>query len=174
MFNCFERIHMGPPRSGWTTRTVPSEFVNSFIQGLPWSVQNCSLDLRMFIRVFGNGLAGCRRLEAFISTASAADSFRSRCGSVRRAPVWSSHASPVATPQVGQGTDNTCFAVSSLVFIPKDCNVSLLLECSILLIFNLLTGQQFLLDSARDSPQLCAKVNTFSDFNSGTIFRGCS
>jgi hypothetical protein len=160
---------MGPPRSGWTTRTLPSEFVNSFIQCLRRSGQNCSLDLRMFIRVFGNGLVGCRRLGAFISTASAEDSFRSRCGSVRKAPVWSSHASPVAAPQVGQGTDNICFAVSSLVFIPKVCNVSPLLECSILLIFNLLAGQQFLLDSAGDSPQFCTKVNTFCDFNSGKM-----
>jgi hypothetical protein len=160
---------MGPPRSGWTTRTLPSEFMNSFTQCLQRSGQNCSLDLRMFISAFGNGLAGCRRLGAFISTASAADSFRSRCGSVRRAPVRSSHASPIAAPQVGQGTDNICLAVSSLVFIPKDCNFSLLQECSILLIFNLLVGQQFLLDSAGDSPQFCAKVNTFCDFNSGKI-----
>jgi hypothetical protein len=55
-------------------------------------------------------------LRVFASTASAADSFRSRWGSVRSAPVCSSHASPVAAPQVVQGTDNICFGVSSFVF----------------------------------------------------------
>jgi hypothetical protein len=123
----------------------------------------------MFIRVFGNGLAGCRRLGAFISTASAAESFRSRCGSMRGAPVWSSHASPVAAPQVGQGTDDICFTVSSLVFIIKDCNVSAVQECSILLICNMLAGQLVAFESAGDSPQFCAKVNIFYDFNSGRM-----
>ena len=33
-------------------------------------------------------LAGSYRLPGFVSTASAAESFRSLCGSVRRAPVW--------------------------------------------------------------------------------------
>src|ERR1035437_5405996 len=59
---------------------------------------------------------GCYRLLEFAATASAAESFRSRCGSVRGAPVCSSQTSSVAAPQVGQGTDNICFGVSSLVF----------------------------------------------------------
>jgi hypothetical protein len=62
------------------------------------------------------GSTGCYRLWDFVSTASTAESFRSRCGSLRRAPVCSSQASPVAAPQVGQGTDKICFGVSSLVF----------------------------------------------------------
>jgi hypothetical protein len=152
---------MGTPRSGWTTRTLPSEFVDSFIQSLWRSGQNCSLDLSMFIRVFGNGLAGCRRVGGFISTASAEDSFRFRCGSVRRAPLYSSHAFPDAAPQVGQRTDKICFAVSSLVFIPKDCNVSPLLECSILLIFNLLAGQAVFIRLRRPFTSILCKSEHF-------------
>jgi hypothetical protein len=37
-------------------------------------------------------LPGCYHLPGFVSTASAAESFRSRCGSVRKAPVCSSQA----------------------------------------------------------------------------------
>ena len=62
------------------------------------------------------GLTVYHRLRIFVSTASAAESFRSRCGSVRGAPVCSSQISPIAAPQVLQGTDNICFGVSSLVF----------------------------------------------------------
>src|SRR5579864_8795054 len=91
---------------------------NSFIRSLRRSDQNCSLDLRMFLRAFGDGFRAVVICWT-VSTASAAESFRCRCGSVRRAPVCSSHASPVAAPHVGQGTLNICFAVSSLVFIVK-------------------------------------------------------
>lgn len=56
------------------------------------------------------------RLRVFFFGASAAESFRSRCGSVRGAPVCSSQASPIIAPQVSQGTDNIFFGVSSLVF----------------------------------------------------------
>src|SRR5579864_6286406 len=62
----------------------------------------------MFIRAFGDGFRAVVVCWT-VSTASAAESFRSRCGSVRRAPVCSSHASPVAALHVGQGTDNICF-----------------------------------------------------------------
>jgi hypothetical protein len=55
-------------------------------------------------------------LPSFASTDSAAESFRSRCGSVRGAPVCSSQASPIAAPQVVQRTDIICFGVSSLDF----------------------------------------------------------
>ena len=55
-------------------------------------------------------------LPRFVSTASAAKSFRSRCGSVRGAPECSSQTSPTAAPQVVQGTDSICFGVSSLDF----------------------------------------------------------
>src|ERR1700756_4829197 len=88
-------------------------------------------------------LRGCHsRLLGFVSTASDAESFRSRCGSVRRAPVCSSHASPIAAPQVEQGTDNICFSVSSLVFTTTLCNVRQLGKCSIMLIFNALPKRQ--------------------------------
>jgi hypothetical protein len=68
------------------------------------------------------GVTGCCHLPAFVSTASAAESFRSRCGSVRGAPVCSSQTSPIAAPQVLQGTDNICLKVSSLVFTIPWCN----------------------------------------------------
>jgi hypothetical protein len=55
-------------------------------------------------------------LADFFSIASAADSFLSRWGSNRGAPVCSSQASPMAAPQVVQSTDSVSFSVSSLVF----------------------------------------------------------
>jgi hypothetical protein len=58
----------------------------------------------------------------FSSTASAAESLRSRCGSVRGVPVCSSQTSPIAARHVVQGTDKICSAVSSLVFTPTSCN----------------------------------------------------
>ncbi len=61
-------------------------------------------------------LGGYDCLLIFASTASAAESLRSRCGSVRGAPVCSSQTSPMAAPHVVQGTSNICFGVSSLVF----------------------------------------------------------
>ena len=77
---------MVPPRSGWTTRTLPSEFVNSLIQCRRRSGQNCSLIPRMFIRIFGNSFAGCCRLGIFIFTASArtdSDPDAARCAGHR-------------------------------------------------------------------------------------------
>jgi hypothetical protein len=53
----------------------------------------------------------------FVSIASAAESFRSTCGSERGAPECSKQCSPGATPHVGQGTENNCFAVRSLILI---------------------------------------------------------
>jgi hypothetical protein len=65
--------------------------------------------------------------------ASAAVSFRSRCGSVRGAPECSSHTSRIAAPQVGQGTDNVWLGVSSLTFTAIYCNAPTPKNCSILL-----------------------------------------
>lgn|SRR5579862_452732 len=79
--------------------------------------------------------SGCRLLD-LASTASAAESFRSRCGSVRGAPVCSSQASPAALPQVVQGTDSICFGVSSFVFTTTSCNFPIPQECSILTTLN--------------------------------------
>jgi len=53
----------------------------------------------------------------FFSIASAAESFRSTCGSVRGLPECSKQGSPAPTPQVGQGTDDNCSGVKSLIFI---------------------------------------------------------
>src|ERR1700730_14257515 len=61
-------------------------------------------------------VAACRSMR-FVSKASAAESFLSRCGIKRRAPDCSSHASPLAAPQVVQRAEFICFTVSSLVFI---------------------------------------------------------
>jgi len=81
-------------------------------------------------------------LPSFVSTASAAENFRSRCGSVREAPVCNSQTSPIAAAQVLQGTDNICFGVSSLVFTTAYCNVPQRKRCSILLTFNTLAKRQ--------------------------------
>ena len=85
---------------------------------------------------------GLYRLPAFVSRASAAESFRSRCGSVRNAPVCSSQASLIAAPQVGQGTDCICFSVSSFVFTTPSCNASTVGKCSIMLTFDKLAVRQ--------------------------------
>src|ERR1700694_3515275 len=62
------------------------------------------------------GCPGPREI-LFASIASAAESFRSTCGSVRRVPECSTQGSPGATPHVGQGTEKHCFAVRSLFLI---------------------------------------------------------
>jgi len=54
--------------------------------------------------------------------ASAAENFRSTCGSERGAPACSKQGSPGATPHVGQGTENNCFAVRSLFLIWIRCD----------------------------------------------------
>jgi hypothetical protein len=57
----------------------------------------------------------------FVSSASTADSFRSRCACVRGAPEWSKQRSPEETPHVGQGTESNCSGVRSLFFIWVQC-----------------------------------------------------
>src|SRR5271154_4977117 len=58
---------------------------------------------------FSNFERGAQRsaylLADFFSATSVAESFRSRWGSVRNAPVCSSQGSPMAAPQVEQMTD---------------------------------------------------------------------
>jgi len=83
--------------------------------------------------------------SASFSTASAAESFRSRCGSVRRAPVCSSQASWLVAPQVGQGTDNICLRVRSLVFTAIGYCLPQLEICSISDTFALLQVSEFFL-----------------------------
>jgi hypothetical protein len=73
----------------------------------------------------GYGLGG------LVSTASAAESFRSRCGSVRGAPVCSSQTSSLVAPQVGQGTDNICLRVRSFVFTATGYRLPQFENCSI-------------------------------------------
>src|ERR1700678_1881551 len=62
-------------------RFIPSAFVNSFIRTLRRSDQNCSLALRIFIWAFGDGF-GTVVVCWTVSTASATEDCRSRCGSV--------------------------------------------------------------------------------------------
>jgi hypothetical protein len=62
------------------------------------------------------------RRNFFRSIASAAESFRSTCGSERRAPECSTQRFPAATPHVGQGTEDNCFAVRSFFFILRRCD----------------------------------------------------
>ena len=52
---------------------------------------------------------------------SAAINRRSRCDSKRGWPVVSSHFSPAATPQVGQGTASICFGLSSAFMAERYC-----------------------------------------------------
>jgi hypothetical protein len=53
--------------------------------------------------------------------ASAAENFRSTCGPERGPPECSTHGSPAAAPQVGQGTTDICSEVSSFRFIATEC-----------------------------------------------------
>ena len=57
----------------------------------------------------------------FVSTASAAASFRSKCGSTRRPPECSPQRCPAAAPQLGQGTENNCLDVRSFILIRICC-----------------------------------------------------
>jgi hypothetical protein len=57
----------------------------------------------------------------FVSTASAAASFRSKCGSKRSPPECSSQPCPAATPHVGQGMEDHCLGVRSFILIPIFC-----------------------------------------------------
>jgi hypothetical protein len=54
--------------------------------------------------------------------ASVTANFRSTCGSERGPPECSKQSSPGATPHVGHGTENNCFAVMSLILIWIGCN----------------------------------------------------
>jgi hypothetical protein len=54
--------------------------------------------------------------------ASRAANFRSTCDSDRALPECSTQAFPAGTPQVGQRTEDICFAVSSLFFILSECD----------------------------------------------------
>src|SRR5258707_933497 len=74
----------------------------------------------------------------FASTASAAQSLRSLCASVRGAPVFSSQGSVAAAPQVGHGTEIVCLRVRSLLFTTLIMQRSTAGKCPILLIFNTL------------------------------------
>ena len=58
----------------------------------------------------------------FVSSASAAENFRSTCASERGAPECSKQHSPGATPHVGQRTASNCFAVRSLFLICIQCD----------------------------------------------------
>ncbi len=49
-------------------------------------------------------------------------SFRSTCASLRRPPECNKQRMPAATPHVGQGTENNCFAVRLLVLIWIGCD----------------------------------------------------
>ena len=68
----------------------------------------------------------------FVSIASAAESFRSTCGFERGAPESSTQRFPEATPHVGQGTEDNCLGVSSLIFIRKEYGSTRPRYCAIL------------------------------------------
>jgi hypothetical protein len=60
------------------------------------------------------------RRKRLDSMASAAESFRSTWGSERGAPEWRRQRSPTATPQVGQGTEESCAEVRSFIRIRRE------------------------------------------------------
>ena len=60
------------------------------------------------------------RRPLFRSIASAAESFRSTCGSERGPPECSKQRAPAPTPHVGHGTESNCFAVKSPILIPPE------------------------------------------------------
>ena len=51
-----------------------------------------------------------------------AQSFRSKCGSKHGEPECKWQRSPAATPQVGQGTDDSSLGVSSTILIQIFCD----------------------------------------------------
>src|SRR6267378_3163547 len=61
-----------------------------------------------FVGLLGGGAYGRPGPREFLF-ASIAESFRSRCGSVRRPPECSKQGSPGATPHLGQGTERLSF-----------------------------------------------------------------
>jgi hypothetical protein len=60
------------------------------------------------------------RRKRLDSMASAAESFRSTWGSERGAPEWRRQRSPTATPQVGQGTEESCADVRSFIRMRRE------------------------------------------------------
>jgi hypothetical protein len=62
------------------------------------------------------------RENFFRSIASTAQSFRSTCGSERRAPECSTQRTPGVAPHVGQETEDTCFGVRSFFFMLRGCD----------------------------------------------------
>ena len=108
-------------------------------------------------------------LADFFCIASAADSFLSRWGSNRGAPVCSSQASPMAAPQVVQSTDSVSFSVSSLVFtfriMPHLPNG----KCSILLTLSKYWATEGLTPVRVLWPS-CAKVYSSRDTHFGRMF----
>jgi len=57
----------------------------------------------------------CVSWYLFASMASAAESFRSMCGSGRSPSECNKQRSPAATPHVGQGTEEACSGVRSII-----------------------------------------------------------
>lgn len=76
---------------------------------------------RIYTERYCGGMFNIAHSRRFDSIASDAASFRSRCDSVRRPPVFSSQRSPGAALHVGQRTDNSCFRVRSLLLIATQC-----------------------------------------------------
>jgi len=74
-------------------------------------------------RHLGESFAGGQRAYQFPSIFSVAAYFRSTCGSERAPPECSTQRVPTATPPVGQGTEETCFDVSSRFFIATECDI---------------------------------------------------
>ena len=59
--------------------------------------------------------AACDSFFCFFPTLSATKDFRVACGSFRGPPATRTHRFPVATPHVGQRTEEICLCVSCLI-----------------------------------------------------------
>jgi hypothetical protein len=61
---------------------------------------------------------GSSAISTRLSFLTIRESFRLTCGSERTAPECSTQRCPAATPHVGQGTEDDCFGLRLLFFIP--------------------------------------------------------
>jgi hypothetical protein len=94
-----------------------------------------------------------RREILFVSIASATESFRSRCGSVRSRPECSKQRFPAGTPHVGQGTASNSLGVRPFNLTRAGCAktrwkaIQFGMQCS-----------EFVVEVIRESPTLRLQV----------------
>jgi hypothetical protein len=90
----------------------------------------------MRVAIYAGAPRTAAPLTLAFSTVSAAESFRSTWGAERGTPDMSRQRFPTGAPHVGQGTEDNCLRVSSLIFIRTGCDNRPLEVCSIAHIFS--------------------------------------